>query len=240
MRVRVSQGVLKLNGMERPVIVFSHNYLTKDWRTIVGEQLGLLKRTGLYAKAGKICFGVYSDDFDSLAEFQDMVRKLDTESKASITFHRTNDSERQTLILLQETCREFPEADVLYYHTKGVTTDPFSQPEKYRTVTSWRHAMEYFCMEKWPMCVELLKTHDCVGILYANWKNDFFEMVYFSGNFWWARSEHVNRTPPMSERDNWMGCETLVSSIPHVWFNLYHPTIMPQDFYFDPEDYRRL
>ena len=82
MRVRVSQGVLKLNGMERPVIVFSHNYLTKDWRTIVGEQLGLLKRTGLYAKAGKICFGVYSDDFDSLAEFQDMVRKLDTESKA--------------------------------------------------------------------------------------------------------------------------------------------------------------
>lgn len=226
--------------MERKVLVFSHNYLSKDWRTIVGEQLGLLRRTGLYGKASQIHFGVYSEDFDSLTEFQSMVRAVDTESKSKIDFHQTNDNERPTLMRLQEVCRENPGADVLYYHTKGVSSDPFSDPEKHRTVTSWRHAMEYFCIEKWPRCIDLLRTHDCVGILYANWKNAYFEMVYFSGNFWWATSDHVNRTPPMSERDNWMGCEGLITSVPHVFCNLYHPTIKPQGFFFDPQDYRKV
>lgn len=226
--------------MERPVLIFSHSYLTKDWRAIVDEQLTLLKRTGLYEKAQSIHFGVYSEDFDSIAEFRDKVRKLDTQSKSEIRIHKFNDAERQTLIMLQETCRENPQADVLYYHTKGVTTDLFSDPEKYRTVTSWRNVMEYFCLEKWPLCLEALKTHDCVGILYGEWDNRVWKMVFYSGNFWWSKSEHINNTPSMYGRDNWMGCETLVTSIPHAWSSLYHPTIMPQDFFFDPEDYRKL
>ena len=226
--------------MERPVLIFSHSYLIKDWRTIVSEQMGLLKRTGLYAKAQRLHFGVYSEDFDSLAEFRDMVRKTDTESKSEIHIHAHNDAERQTLIVLQDKCRENPDADVLYYHTKGVTTDPFSDPEKHRTVTSWRHAMEYFCIERWPLCLDALKTHDCVGILYGEWDNRVWKMKFYSGNFWWSKSEHINKTPSMQGRDNWMGCETLVTSIPHAWSSIYHPTIMPQDFFFDPEDYRKL
>jgi hypothetical protein len=226
--------------MERPVLIFSHNYLVKDWRTIVGEQMGLLKRTGLYDKAAEIHFGVHSEDFDSIAEFGRMVRNLDLKSKSTIHVHPENDAEKRTLIILQETCRRVPEADVLYYHTKGVTADPFLDPEKYRTSTSWRRAMEYFSLEKWPLCINALKSHDCVGILYGEWDNGVWKMTFFSGNFWWSKSEHMNNTPSMHGRDNWMGCETLVTSIPHAWSSLYHPTIMPQDFYFDPEDYRKL
>lgn len=226
--------------MNRTVLVFSHNYLTKDWRTIVDEQLMLLKRTGLYTRAGQIHLGVYSEDFDSITEFMDKVRRIDTDSKCTVKVHKENDSERQTLIMLQEVCLSSPEADILYYHTKGVTTDPFSDPEKHRTVTSWRRVMEYFCIEKWPVCIEALKSHDCVGILYGEWDNREWSMIFFSGNFWWSKSEHINKTPSMHERDNWMGCETLVTSIPHSWSSVYHPTIQPYGFYFDPQDYRKL
>lgn len=229
----------------RPVLIFSHNYLIRDWRTIVREQLSLLSRTGLYERALKIRFGVCSTDFDSSKEFHDMVKFLDTDSKTEIRFHRENNNEKDTLIWLQRLCLENPGCDVLYYHAKGVTVDPLCDREQHRLRTSWRHAMEYFCMERWPLCTRLLQTHDCVGISYAEWmwpKPGFPEERlserFFSGNFWWATSEHVNRTDRMENRDNWLGCETMITSAPHAYCNMYHPTVFPHEHYYDPADYR--
>lgn len=231
--------------MEKPIIIFSHNFLTNTWRTIVGEQMDLLKRTGLYDRASQIHFGVYSEEFDNIVEFTEKVKILDQNSKCKIHVQSTNDNERPTLIKLQEVCQENPGAFVLYYHTKGVSANPFSDPDTFKQRTSWRHCMEYFCIEKWPRCVDLLYTHDCVGPLYANWSNHIygFNLAFFSGNFWWATSDHINKTPTMHERDNWMDCETLITSIPHVYCNLYFPiphkeTV--QGFLFDPFDYRRI
>lgn len=205
----------------------------------------LLKRTGLYEVASQLHFGVYADSFGSLDEFMDKVKFLDSDKKIKVYVHPENDNEKPTLLKLQEVCKENPGAYILYYHSKGVSVDPHLRPEEYRKRTAWRHCMEYFCLERWPKCVGLLENHDCVGILYASWSNHLvpFYLQFFSGNFWWAKSDHINKTESMTERDNWMGCETMVTSAPHTYCTLYNP-IPPattvHDFFFDPKEYRNI
>lgn len=70
----------------------------------------------------------------------------------------------------------------LYYiHTKGITRTE-------QCFTDWRNLCNYITINKWKLSIELLYYYDCVGI---NLKN--FPKKHFSGNFWWSKSEHLNK-----------------------------------------------
>ena len=76
----------------------------------------------------------------------------------------------------------------LYYiHSKGITRneDCFSD---------WRDLCNYFTIDKWRLSVELLNYYDCVG---TNLKN--FPKKHYSGNFWWATSEHLDTLQNVNE-----------------------------------------
>lgn len=240
---------------QRPVFIFSHSYLVNHWREILEEQLSLLRRTGLYARAERIFFGACSPDYDTSAEFEEMVMAFDRGSKSTLRFHKANRCEKDTLIWLQDECRARGENEtfVLYFHTKGVANgNRFESEDAFLKRTSWRHVMEYFCLERWPRCLEKLEGHDCVGALYAVWKwaknnegTEFHEYPFFSGNFWWSKSSHINRTVPLEERtefnhDQWIECETMVTSAPHRYFNFYLPPIHPVHMLFNPGEYRMI
>lgn len=228
----------------KQILVFAHNYIGNNWFEIVNEQLNKLINSGLYYQADKIYYGAYSSNKTQLFRFIELVKTKDVRKKIKIVIHPHNDGEKQTLILLQEVVKNYEDAYVLYYHTKGVTTlqQHTDKPNlDYKNTESWRHVMEYFNIEQWKRCISEFLKHsfvDTVGCLYIG--DDGFPNKYFyAGNFWWSTSKHINRLPDMKLRDNRMGCELWIGSEPHNWLNLY-PAHGGEIYYeyYDPKEYR--
>lgn len=230
--------------MDKPILVFSHNYIDYNWHEIVEEQLSKLVRSGLYDSATEIYYGAYANDNFQLYKFINVVKFWDLKNKIRIVIHPFNDGEKQTMILLQETIKSYPDAYVLYYHTKGITSElnNGNQPNfSYKNVESWRHAMEYFNIECWEDCLDNLSPDpiNVAGIFYVG-DSGYPHKYFFSGNFWWAKTTYLSGLPDMKERDNRMGCELWIGENPHFWKNLYSAkggNIYSE--YYDPKDYRK-
>ena len=148
----------------KPILVFSHNYIDHNWHEIVEEQLSKLIRSGLYDEATEIYYGAYANDNFQLYKFINIVKFWDLKNKIRIVIHPFNDGERQTMILLQETIKSYPDAYVLYYHTKGITSIPNHEHHlgkiDYKNIESWRHVMEYFNIECWDECIHTFKNNE--------------------------------------------------------------------------------
>jgi len=226
----------------KPILVFSHNYINYNWFEIVEEQLSKLVNSGLYDNATEIYYGAYAHDKYQLFKFIDLVKSWDNKNKIKIVIHPINDGEKQTMILLQEIIKSYPNAYVLYYHTKGITSLLNHVNDvsgvKYENIESWRHVLEYFDIELWQDCIKALDEVDICGALYVSNGTPFNN--FFSGNFWWGNSSYLKTLPDMKPRDNRMGCELWVGENPHTWINFWGSSggNMYQE-YFNPKDYRK-
>jgi hypothetical protein len=78
-----------------------------------------------------------------------------------------------------------PGYKILYIHSKGVTNN--SKP-----VEDWRNYMNYFMIEKWEECIKYLEDYDSVGGNLLK-KHSYGDYAHYSGNFWWANSEYINK-----------------------------------------------
>jgi hypothetical protein len=227
----------------KPILVFSHNYIDYNWHEIVEEQLSKLVRSGLYDSATEIYYGAYANDYFQLYKFINVVKFWDLKNKIRIVIHPFNDGEKQTMILLQEVVKNYKDANVLYYHTKGITSlmnhvDDVGNVE-YKNIESWRHVLEYFNIELWNDCINTLDEGiNTCGALYVSngvpWNN------YFSGNFWWTTAKYIHNLPDMKFRDNRMGCELWIGQQAHTWANFWSSKggSVYQE-YFDPKEYRK-
>jgi hypothetical protein len=234
-------GLLK----NSPVAVFSHNYLRNHWKDVVNEQLELLFTSGLYSRADKILYGVFSDTDESYYEFTKMVEHVDVDVKIEIVRYEKNVFEYPTLIHLQTYCQIVPNAVVLYYHSKST-----SRPSEDINLHSWRRCLEYFNIELWKKSVKNLitDTHDVCGALYVEYfafLNYVFKN-YYSGNFWWASAKYINTLPNLSlivsspeinrtEAEMWIGKSS------HRWASYYSENVTEwYNHYFDPSVYRKI
>ena len=223
----------------KKILIFSHNYVAHNWLDIVKEQLELLVESGLYEKSSSVFYCCYAEDEFDFYKFYNLVKKYDIKQKINIISHSCNDNEKQTLLLMQQICKNHPEAYLLYYHTKGVTTKHRNDIIQERNVLSWRKLMEYFNIENWQKCIDKLSTGcDICGVLYGYWFSNHHEGNYFAGNFWWTNSNYFNKLPSIENSDNRMGCESLITSLPHVWHSFYSYSGDLYNHYFDPEEYR--
>jgi hypothetical protein len=106
-----------------------------------------------------------------------------------------------------------------YFHTKGVSRGPLESPPPIRvgeeqrvvprtTFYNTRRNMDYFILEKHDICTWWLgHGYDAVGTALSR-----HPALHFSGNFWWATSEHLSRLPPL--RDSYYGAEMHICSVP--------------------------
>jgi hypothetical protein len=93
------------------------------------------------------------------------------------------DFEFPTLNGLKDFCAHTP-GQILYLHTKGV-----SAPDN-ECINDWREYMMYITIERFADCFKALETHDSCGVDVRN-----EPVPHYSGNFWWANSEHINSLP---------------------------------------------
>ena len=95
---------------------------------------------------------------------------------------------------LQGYCNGSPQSLVYYFHCKGATHP--DSPLKERIV-GWRVLMEQFILMEWRDCVEaLLAGNVACGVNLKGLQVNNGLWRHFSGNFWWARCDHINRLPP--------------------------------------------
>lgn len=138
--------------------------------------------------------------------------------------------ELQTINLMKVFSKYHQNANILYLHTKGV-----SYKYEYSQVDDWRNMMMYFLVEKHNVCIELLDTYDTVGCNFMTSPE-----LHYSGNFWWATAEHINKLDKIVSGDRHMAewwvlsnnpnrCELFNSNINH------YLTPFPRELYDTPE-----
>lgn len=224
------------------VSVFVHNYLDKNWYSIIESQLKKLTKSGLYKRADKLFYGVYSSIESNYDIFYSQIKKYDTDLKIEIVRYDKNNNEFNTLIHLQNYCTLNPNGSVVYFHTKGTSRD-FDV-----NINSWRECLEYFVIEKWSTCLkDLLNNNSSVcGALYVEWfkfLNYNFEH-YFSGNFWWSTANHINTLPSLinlylNDPENRTIAELWLGMSPHTWISYYSEYVTNwYEHYFDPKKYK--
>jgi hypothetical protein len=180
-----------------PIAIFYHCLFALDGEIclkaldVVHEQMSQLKAVGLEEAAEEIHVGVNGD-----GESQ-FFRAL-LPDKAQVTYHGLESkSENLTCLMLEKWAKTHPGWQVLYFHAKGATHPKGSPMELHRDL--WRRRMMYHCVGNWQQCVHDLKYYDACG---CHWRSGWLDGTqhYFSGNFFWVRSEFWATIPSIYNR----------------------------------------
>ena len=185
---------------------FIHTYTVNNWKDILEEQLAKILNSGLYEKVDKIYIGAVGKlgslyGYGILSPKVEILYELDKpELEQSIT-----------LSFLRMFAKGRRNAKMFYIHSKGVSHID-SKPQ-----TDWRKLMEYYTITRHEACLHELKRADVVGTnwhLGEGWMGATSKQCggvqvtpHFSGNFWWANSEYLERLPSLFPLVNKYQCE---------------------------------
>lgn len=184
--------------MSAPIAVFYHcvihgagdRIIDPDYAlTLIASQMEALKRGGLMDATSNFFVGVNGPDSDAFA-----VACL-CDNKAVVIQHgREARTEIPTLNVLRGWLPGHPGWNVLYHHTKGVST-PNQQD-------GWRRRMENVCVLGWNECVKALEMgYDAAGCHWLTPEGNpgVIASPFFGGTFWWAKSDYLLTLPPLPE-----------------------------------------
>jgi len=101
------------------------------------------------------------------------------------------DFELPTLNYLYNFCSYNINYNILYIHTKNVGKEiNFCIEEQIEY-------MLYFLINKWQICIEQLSNYHACGVDLR-----IEPVLHYSGNFWWASSDHIASLPPPADFNN--------------------------------------
>jgi len=131
--------------------VYYHIWSPADtdlWKIMVDEQIKRLYRSGLPEVATVKC-AINGPQASRIKQFVSLYDWI------NIIGCRDSDEEYEgfTLKHLYEDCVNERATKVMYFHTKGIShmcgvRDQYSD-RKVRAINSWRHLMEWGCIDKW-------------------------------------------------------------------------------------------
>lgn len=215
--------------------IFIHYCFLERWREIVLPQLERLTSSPFYSHIHTIYIskvGPFMEEF------------ILPSSKFKVVFEDLDPSgfEFPPLSLIWEKARE-ETCRILYLHGKGISH--FNKfPQIQRNIKAWREYMEYFLLDRAADCLVKLEDYDTVGVEYRS-----FPVPHFSGNFWWANSDHIRRLPDPRSLDQtkkfltefWITQprETKVFCPYNFGLDLYSNFADPQDYMWEHKDYWR-
>jgi|APSaa5957512622_1039677.scaffolds.fasta_scaffold02643_8 hypothetical protein len=176
--------------MNKPILIFYHTYLVGNFKLLIHEQLLKIFTSGLYDNTDMIHMGITSTDMDNTNWLLNLIKPY---SKIKPIVFDENFAEKSTLRYMVDTITN-EDCYLYYYMTKNVATNAGSASGNDNQIIKnelWRISMEYNTINRWEECVSYLANgYDAVG---CNLRDNTFVGFYphFSGNFWWASSEHI-------------------------------------------------
>ena len=114
------------------------------------------------------------------------------------------DYELPTLQFMYDYCVNNEPQNVLYIHTKNVGK------EINPCIEDQVDYMLHFLVNKWDECLKSLVNHDACGV---DLRTE--PVLHFSGNFWWATSNHIRSLPSPAEFNNLSKYPNPLNSIRH-------------------------
>ena len=169
-----------------------------NWQEVVEEQFDVLEKSGILKKIQKVYIGFLGI---SRNQIQFLLNKCD---KCEIIAFSTNlgNYERLTINTLRDFAVNSGEKNekILYFHTKGITHSKTDEG-----IILWRNILQYFLIENYEECLDLLDTYDTVGCMCWNSGNlrhkidDENHAVHYSGNFFWVNTSYVKTLAKLSE-----------------------------------------
>ena len=165
-----------------PNIIYIHVAILERYKERLKMYLNLIKESNLYKNVDKIYICYVGNENFTL----DYNNKVDSENKIIITKVSSNleDYELPTQANLYNFCKEHPDYKVLYLHTKGI------HGEINQSIEDWVTYMTHFCINKWKDCINNLDSYSTVGVDLRE-----YPTLHYSGNFWWATSNHIVSLP---------------------------------------------
>ena len=188
--------------------IFSHIIDTPDSLMIFNNQFSLIKETGLLELADKIylCVNGEVSKFDTIQELANQYHNVEMiHTNTSIEHY-----EYPTLNFLKENIDNDTDSYILYFHVKGASKN------ESKDIRNWRFLLEYYNIIKYQTCIDYLnKGYDTVGILYREGFHS--QWLHYSGNFWWANSNHIKRLPKLPHpSDTLGGGNSKISMLPYM------------------------
>lgn len=141
--------------------------------------LNILEKFVLLENNTKVFFHIY-DCQNSQYIVNEMLYYFDESLKQKIEFCHNVD-ELDTLKTLYEFSKNNINFKILYIHTKGAVN-------RNTNVDSWRKYMCRYLISRYDECLFHLSNYDVCGV---DFRDD--PQPHFSGNFWWANSEYINK-----------------------------------------------
>lgn len=183
--IRAQRGGSQYSGR---TLVFYHIYCNRFTYDVVKNQIVNIIFSGLYDRVDAInCFLVGEPHY--IHSLEGLIKA--SGNKFSIVARGPDDKsyERFTLLKIHELVK--PADKFLYMHSKGVSK------EKNDNIFWWKTYMEYFLMTKADKCLELLNTHDTVGVKWTEntTYEDYVVPDHYSGNFWWTKGSYFLTLP---------------------------------------------
>jgi hypothetical protein len=182
--------------MSKKIAIFYHLYQVGEWAEIYTNQIIRLQVSGLYDAADYIFVNVNGN--------QEMPFHL---AKVH-NFHHNKSNDQSTEFYAIKALYDYSciqDSHVLFLHGKGVTwttmekkQDP-SNSVLIENVKRWRNYLEYFNIDRWRDCINLLNDHDCVGTEWVGqsvFSHGTYNIPHYAGGIWWANSDYIKTLNP--------------------------------------------
>lgn len=198
--------------MEKEIHVYYHVCLINNGLSIASDQMYLLYRCGLLDAAKSINIGVKYDSklSSNLPKFLDIVNRYNTKNNILILYVEENNPSGDHELMTSRYFKSYADSlkdnedhYILYFHTKGVSR--YGTPLEI-SAKHWRTFMEYFTINKWKNCYDLLDSgYESCGTFTNNMSvMDFYlnkdkptiatpNCVYYPGTFYWIKSSIVKK-----------------------------------------------
>lgn len=162
------------------IIVFIHIATIGNYQHIVNEIFESLTKTNLINEADSINVCIVGNGNVNIPKNKNI--KINRTSNINI-------GEFYTLKQVEHYSKNTLTNDkILYIHTKGVTL-PNNE-----CINDWRKYMLYFNVERHKQAINELKTYDTYGVDLVTEPTK-----HYSGNFWWANTNHIKNLPSIEE-----------------------------------------
>jgi hypothetical protein len=176
--------------------------LLNNWRPIVDAQIDTLLNSNLITRTNKIYVRIF---YNEETDLKYVTQKFSKIKNIIITTTKKNEFEFGTLkIIRQLSCNE--NFYCYYLHSKGVSINEKNKSfyknstdlsHLLKCVESWRKYMEFFIIDKFESCIENLQNgYDACGVNLRE-----LPSKHFSGNFWWSKSEYIQKLPEVDLLD---------------------------------------
>jgi hypothetical protein len=222
-------------------IIYYHIFLINNWKEIVNEQIERLKKSNLFYNS-LIKIGAVHDerDFSQNEILKSIFYKYEN---VEILFIKPNRcfGESETLAELKDSCDSLDKnLNIFYIHAKGVTQ---YQTEKEIHVANWRKMMEYFLIDRWEKCINILDDgYDCCGVNYqphsGNISGNIKLIMIFNGNFFWVKSDYIKKLDKNLLFEHRYSAENWICSNDHKGYSFYNTPITTNLYYQTNENYK--